>query len=708
MAETGAPATVKSGLRLPDAFLKSVCRRFLAVPPRYVLISFYFFFCVLRVASAFIAAKTPVIMPDSALYMHLSRSIFEKGALLFRGQPIRYEYILYPLFLAPLQLLPESVSLFRAAQVANVLVMHLAVFPAYSLARDLTGSHGKGLFTALLMMLMPDFLITQYIMAESLAFPLIITACYAFYKAYGSPFSLGKGVLWGGLGFMLYMLKPGFVVIPACFFALLLWDSLRGRNMERLYQALAGVLSMLGFVGLFTVFLRYGLHMSSEQSTLYGSQTHPLTLAHLLQMFNGLFMYGAFVPLAFAFFPVYLPAAHVRSFEGKERQLLKTVLFSLVALVLGTVYVIYYDELHGGDPYSARVHVRYVAALFPVLMAYTLSPALDGKRMNTKLFILLAFSFVCLIRLDGQALLSGNNYPVDAMLLTAASAQTSEFSGRLLWPMAALVFMLFMAYRLIRYGFGSLERRALCVFLAFAFILNSILSFALIRYHGDSVMPQDAREAVALDGSTKTLGVVRDGACFWPEAAELDVASRCTMPVVELDDLMGHANPDGSLSRFTPRQYWQETAVYSIPEPDSLILTNDILNGVILTDETRASAVSTTGGGYCVLPVFHDRPVLHSGLSGLNQGWVQPGSRFTLFDKALRAKGSITLSLHARAGEGQAQLTHHSGSQEQTITLTDSLQWIQADIAVENPNDALTVTLQNKDGNVFIKTYLVE
>jgi FtsH-binding integral membrane protein len=395
-------------------------------------------------------------------------------------------------------------------------------------------------------------------------------------------------------------------------------------------------------------------------------------------------------------------------FEDKDRQLLKTVLISLLALVIGTVYVIYYDELNGGDPYTARVHVRYVAAILPVLMSYTLSPALNGKRMNTKLFILLAFSFVCLIRWDGQALISGNNYPVDAMLLTAATTQTSEFNGRLLWPIAAMVFLLFMAYRLIRFGFGAWERRALYIFLAFAFVLNGILSFALNRYHNESTMPEEAREAVALAGTKGTLGVVRDGACFWPEAAELDVASRCTLPVVELDDLIGHANPDGSLARFTPKQYWQENAVYSIQAPDSLILTNDILNSIILTNDSRAAAVSTTSGGYCVLPVIKGRPVLHSGLSGLNQGWVQPGSRFTLFDKTLRGQGSIKLSLQARAGEGQAQLTLHCGSQEQTFLLTDSLQWIKAAFAVEDPNNALTVTLQNTNGNVFIQTYLVE
>jgi hypothetical protein len=686
--------------------LKSAYSWFLALSSGKVLLCFYLFFCLLRIACAFITTKTPVIMPDSALYLHLSRSIFEKGALLFRGQPIRYEYILYPLILSPLHLLPEGVSLFRAAQVVNVLIMHLSVFPVYGLARALTRSHPKGLLVALLTMLMPDFLITGHIMAESIAFPLILTTFYVYYKTYGSPFSFGKAALWGGLGFLLYTLKPGYAAIPSCFFALIACEALRTKRSEWLYQALAGALSMLCFMGLYTLFLRFGLHLHYEQSTIYGSQTHPFSLDHLLQTFNGLIMYSVFVPLAFSIFPLYLPAAGITAFEGQERHLLKTVLLSLLAILIGTVYVIYYDELNGSDPYTARIHVRYVAAFLPVLLAYALSPALAGKRMNTTLFILLAFSLVSLMRWNGQVLLSGNNYPVDAMLLTTATTQTKGFNGRILWPMAALIFLLVLAYRMVRYRYGSWERRALCAFIAFSFILNGALSFALNRYHNDSVLPGEAVEAVKMADFARSLGVVRDGACLWPEAAELDIASRCTLPVVELDDLIEHANPDGSLTSFTPISYWQENAVNPISSPDWLILTNDILNAIILTDEARAAAVSTSSGGYCVLPVTLGRPIIHSGLSGLNEGWVQAGSRFTLFDETVRAKGSITLQLQARAGEGQAQLTLRCGSQDQSFTLTDSLQWIEATFAVEDPNDAVTVTFQN-EGNIFIRTYLI-
>jgi hypothetical protein len=341
-------------------------------------------------------------------------------------------------------------------------------------------------------------------------------------------------------------------------------------------------------------------------------------------------------------------------------------------------------------------------------MAFSLSPALSAKRMNTPLFALMAFSLLCLIRWDESALLSGDSYPVDALLLTAASARTQGFNGGILWPIAAGIFMMVMGYRLFRYGYGAWERRFLCGFLAFAFILNGVLAFALNRHHNDPALPRDAREAVDLAGTRSALAVVRDGAFFWPEAGEMDIASRCSLPVVELDDIIKNTAQDGSIPDFLPAAYWQEQPVNEIRTPRRLILAGDIMNSLVLAQQVQTSMQVTSGAGYCVLAVPPGAPWIHSGLSGLNQNWVEPGSRFTLFDKSLRAKGLITLQLKARAGAGQAQLTLRCGTQEQSFTLTGSLSWISAAFAVEDPGKALTVELENSGGNVYVETYLVE
>ena len=691
----------------PRAILSAALRGFLSLPTWELLLGFYILFSLLRIALAYATTQSPVIMPDSALYLHLSRSIFADGALLFRGQPIRYEYILYPVLLAPLHLLPESINIYRAIQILNALFMHLAIFPSYALALKLTKSRNRALLVAVFTAIMPDFLMAQHIMAESLAFPLMLLTCYFFLLDFDIKGKSYQAVSCGGLGFLLYTLKPGYIALPASYFALLLWDALRKREMDRIIRALTGGLSLLLFWGLYTLLLRYGLHLSPSQSALYESQTHPLTWDHLMQTLNGLIMYGAFIPMAFAFFPLFLPAARLRSFEGKDRRLLQVVLVSLFAIVLGTVYIIYYDELTG-SPYEARIHVRYVAAFLPVLLSFCLSPALDGKGMNTPLFAFASFSLFCLIRWDGSALLSGGNYSVDALLLTAATSSTSALNGRLLWPMACGIFLLVMSYRLIRHGFGAFEKRLLCTFLASAFLLNGVISYAFTQHHNDPVWPRDAREAVIAAGTEDTLGVVRDGAFFWTEAAELDVASRCELPVVELNDLILRTKDDGSLTSFLPASHWQENAVNRIGAPVRLILTNEMLDSLILASDVAAGAYSTQNGCYAILSVAPSKPWVHSALSGFDQKWVKEGSRFTLFDEGLRANGTVTLQLQARAGAGQAQLVLHCGTQEQSFLMEDQLSWISATFAVEDPGAPFTVTLSNPDGNIYVETYLVQ
>ncbi|MFO7665547.1 MAG: hypothetical protein R6V76_02905, partial [Desulfobacterales bacterium] len=64
-----------------------------------------------------------------------------------------------------------------------------------------------------------------------------------------------------------------------------------------------------------------------------------------------------------------------------------------------------------------------------------------------------------------------------------------------------------------------------------------------------------------------------------------------------------------------------------------------------------------SGGEYTIVPLEPGAAWIHSGLSGFEEeGWVRKDSRFTLFDAALRAKGSVTLSVQARAGEGAVTL----------------------------------------------------
>ncbi|NCB35145.1 MAG: hypothetical protein EOM58_03805, partial [Clostridia bacterium] len=524
------------GGRMASSGLLCSYRLIRGLKPWQILLAMYAMFSALRVCISFCTTTTPVVQPDEALYLHLSHSIIQKGALLFRGQPIRYEYILYPLLLSPLQLLRENISIFRAVQVFNALVMNLAVFPAYALAREITGKRSYGLLIALLTLLMPDMFMTRHAMAESVGFPLTLAACWAFYSSYDAPLRVRTALLWGGLGFLLYILKPGLVALPACFYLVLIVRSISQRRYERLFHAFCSVLMLVCIIAVFKLLLVYGFHMPVEQASLYQTQTHPFDWAHIVQAVNGLFMYGLYVPLAFAFFPLLFPLAHLRAFApGRQRDVLYVFALALMAAVAGTVYVINYDEvIKGADPYTARVHVRYIAAYLPVLISFLFSPALEGRRFNAPLAAGLSFIAAGIILPGPLSTASGRAFNTDALLLAAAVFKTDSFNARLMWPAAALSFAAAMIFLIHRRGWDSACRRLMSGFLVLSFLCSGAVAVWHYRYHEDSIYPGASAQAIALTDSQPALGVVRDGGFFWPEAIELDLASRFEMPLIEL------------------------------------------------------------------------------------------------------------------------------------------------------------------------------
>jgi hypothetical protein len=126
--------------------------------------------------------------------------------------------------------------------------------------------------------------------------------------------------------------------------------------------------------------------------------------------------------------------------------------------------------------------------------------------------------------------------------------------------------------------------------------------------------------------------------------------------------------------------------------------------------ERHISDHYAAASAYTIFRLTPGSPWVHSGLSGFNENWVKEGSRFTLFDPAIRENGKVTLRLQARAGEGEVTLILSYAGQTLEFPLSTSLSWLRAEFTVENPEEAVTVTFASRggNGNVYVETYLVE
>ena len=174
-----APRTEE--LRLPLGLA-----RISAVPARLVLAGIVGASFLSRLLAA-LAHATPLYFPDEYIYASISRSLAEHGRPLIRGGPAHFPAVLEPLAAAPFWLFHDPTLAYRLTQAENALAMSLAAVPVYLLARRLGVGSGLALAAAALAVVSPDLFFASFVLADPLAYPLVLTTLYAAVCALSRP-----------------------------------------------------------------------------------------------------------------------------------------------------------------------------------------------------------------------------------------------------------------------------------------------------------------------------------------------------------------------------------------------------------------------------------------------------------------------------------------------------------------------------------------
>jgi hypothetical protein len=123
---------------------------------------------------------TPDYLPDEYIYPSLARSFAEHGRPLIRGGTAHFPALLDPIVTAPVWLVTsDPVSAFRLTQGVHAVLLSLAVLPAYLLARRLDLPRWSCLAVAALTVAVPDAVYASSMLADPLAYPLVLAAVYA-------------------------------------------------------------------------------------------------------------------------------------------------------------------------------------------------------------------------------------------------------------------------------------------------------------------------------------------------------------------------------------------------------------------------------------------------------------------------------------------------------------------------------------------------
>ena len=166
-----APRTEE--LRLPLGFA-----RISALPARLVLAGIVGASFLIRFVVA-LGHATPLYFPDEYIYASLARSLAEHGRPLVRSWPAHFPALLEPLAAAPLWLFHDPMLAYRLTQAENALSMSLAAVPVYLLSRRLGLGAGLALMAAALAVASPDLFFVSFVLADPLAYPLVLTTLYA-------------------------------------------------------------------------------------------------------------------------------------------------------------------------------------------------------------------------------------------------------------------------------------------------------------------------------------------------------------------------------------------------------------------------------------------------------------------------------------------------------------------------------------------------
>jgi hypothetical protein len=123
---------------------------------------------------------TPDYLPDEYIYPSLARSFAEHGRPLIRGGTAHFPALLEPIVTAPVWLVTNNpVTALRLTQGVHAVVVSLAIIPAYLLARRLDLPHWACVAVAAMTVAVPDAVYASSMLADPLAYPLVLAAVYA-------------------------------------------------------------------------------------------------------------------------------------------------------------------------------------------------------------------------------------------------------------------------------------------------------------------------------------------------------------------------------------------------------------------------------------------------------------------------------------------------------------------------------------------------
>jgi hypothetical protein len=192
---------------------------------------------------------TPNYFPDEYLYAALGRSLGGLHGPTVRGHPAHFPALLQPLLTAPAWRLGGVATGYRIVQALNGTAVTLAAVPAYTLARRLGLSTDVRIAVAALALLVPDVLYASFVLAEPLAYPLVLAATATAVVALAHP-TPRRQLAFLLLAAVATFARVQFAILPLCYLAAAAGLAARERAWRRVLRDQRLVIATLVLTGL--------------------------------------------------------------------------------------------------------------------------------------------------------------------------------------------------------------------------------------------------------------------------------------------------------------------------------------------------------------------------------------------------------------------------------------------------------------------------
>ena len=696
--------------RTPSAAGAPLSRRSGAHEPTLVLLLLFAISASLRYLISLNVSNGPIVYIDEGLYVNLARGLAFDHALTYRAMPTSYVYLTYPIALIPLMLvLPASANLYRAVQLYNALLMASAVFPTYLLARRMKLDRRAAYLSTLFLALLPDMVLSAYLMSEALLYPLFMWLAYFGWRAIEREMpSLATLLACAALTALLYFTKPGYIVFGAVLLLLLLLRSLRSRNRRAILH------TALGFAALIALLLAgyaiYHATLDSEGTLLthYDKQIPHFSVTNVFVAIQAVLLHlNAFQIVGLGFLLLF-PIFGRKRLSPQKRLVLDTTLLSLLVSIVGIAVMVTLYEWDNTWLYD-RLHLRYIMYYTPLLFMLLLSDDLLGMQLSGRQRAALFAAAVLTAAPGGYAGFNSSSSVSDSPSLALFFARHLGVATAVIATACIVLFLLWL-YNAVRKQGVTKGVRARAVGALFLYLFASTCAAYAIRYNTQLISSADLdKESHILsrivDGETPLMVTLNRYDDFRPFQSDVHL-HRSAQYVVYNNMLLEAIETGGVYEPFVPVLQAPNTANTMTIDTDLLMFDLTVVDYFEFTDDVVLT--TTPGGMYTVARITPGKPYLKTAIASMDAFVLAPDKAASLivYDQEMLERGSVTLHIQMHSPLGNDTVTIAADGLTATVPITTEREWYTLELpltACEFYNISIAC-----DNDLIIDSYYTE